>query len=445
MVNRYGNWGGFPASAQSAITPSWRHELGDVFQQLPNGALPYGQGRSYGDSCLADAGTVVSTENLKRFIEADWSTGCIVVEAGMTLSELLMVCLPRGWFLPVTPGTRFVSVGGAVANDVHGKNHHVAGTFGRHVRALELLRSDRGLLRCTAQENERLFAATVGGLGLTGLIVTVELQLIPVASSMMDQRSTRFDHVDEFFDLAEQHDRDFDYSVAWVDCLATGSALGRGHFIAANHSAKGECVAPSEGRLVMPLTPPISPVNRLTLRLFNELYFQRQQKRVVDSMVAVAPFFYPLDGIRHWNRLYGRRGFQQYQCVIPEAVERDVIPAILKAIADSGLGSFLSVLKKCGDIASPGLLSFPMKGTSLALDFPRREQENYRLFARLDAMVSEAGGRLYPAKDSHMQAHNFQEAYPQWVDLEALRDPKLLSAFWRRVALTEKTDIEKNA
>lgn len=430
------SWGRYPRLPQWPHPVNWGDEVPKALSECATqgGALAYGMGRSYGDSCLAASNHVIATRGMDRVLEADWKTGIITAQAGLTLDALIRIALPRGWFLPVTPGTRFVTLGGAVANDVHGKNHHVKGTFGCHVRRLVLYRSDKGVVACSPDERADLFSATVGGLGLTGIIVTVELQLRRVTSNQIEQRSIRFCDLDEFFDLSRQHDPHHEYSVAWFDCIASGKHAGRGRYMAADHSSDGPLIPARTSRLTMPFDPPFSLVNTLTLRAFNTLYYHRQQIKELRSRVSYASFFYPLDGILHWNRMYGRKGFQQYQCVAPRRHAREVIGAVLAEIAHSGTGSFLAVLKQCGDIASPGLLSFPMPGVTLALDFPQREPDNSRLFDKLDALVHEAGGRLYPAKDAHMSAAHFQRAYPDWQRVEALRDPQLLSRFWKRVA-----------
>lgn len=430
------SWGRYPKRPQTVHPIMWPGELPSLLATWDHGrSLPFGCGRSYGDSCLAESDHLIGMRGLDRFISADWDTGRIKAQAGLTLADLIAASLRRGWFVPVTPGTKFVTLGGAIANDVHGKNHHVMGTFGRHVREIELYRSDEGVIRCSRQERPELFAATIGGLGLTGVILSVELQLRPVESGLIAQRSIKFGNLDEFFALSREHDRAHEYTVAWVDCLATGTRVGRGHYITGDHTEGDDRRPARAGRLSVPFDPPISLVNSWSLRGFNTLYYHRQRRRVNRAIVGYDPFFYPLDKLLAWNRMYGRKGFQQYQCVVPSPGARDSIGAIMGEIARSGMGSFLSVLKQCGALASPGLMSFPMAGTSLALDFPQREPGISRLFARLDTIVHEAGGRLYPAKDAHMTATHFRQAYPGWQEVEALRDPILMSHFWKRVAL----------
>ncbi|UVH56625.1 FAD-binding oxidoreductase [Variovorax paradoxus] len=431
------SWGRYPHHPQTAHAVHWPSEVegaaASALAQGSGGTLAFGMGRSYGDSCMAASDHVVAMAGMDRVIAADWETGVVVAQAGLTLGALIDIALPRGWFLPVTPGTKFVTLGGAVANDVHGKNHHVMGTFGCHIRRLALFRTQDGVVDCSPQDNAELFRASVGGLGLTGIVLSVEIQLRRVPSAYMAQRSIKFGGLDEFFDLSEQLDAQHEYAVAWVDCLATGRQAGRGHYIVGNHAQEGGLQVSSAKPKSMPVDPPVSLVNAASLRVFNTLYYHRQQARQVHATVGYDPFFYPLDKLLHWNRMYGRAGFQQYQCVVPFASSRDAIRAVLAEIARSGSGSFLAVLKRCGDVPSPGLLSFPLPGVSLALDFAQRDIANARLFAKLDALIHEAGGRLYPAKDAHMSAVHFQQAYPAWPQVEALRDPHLKSRFWNRV------------
>lgn len=429
------SWGRVPCSPQSAHACRWRTDvsalLGSVVGEHGS-TLPYGNGRSYGDSCLAKSDQVLHMRSLDRFIEVDWQRGVLLAEAGVTLAEILAIAIPRGWFLSVTPGTQFATLGGAMANDVHGKNHHRRGTFGNHVRRFGLLRHDQEILTCSPQDHPQLYAATLGGLGLTGVITWAEIQLMPIRSSQIDRTLVRFNNLAEFFALSAELDHQHEYSVAWIDCLAKGAQAGRGVFIVGEHAPYGSLEVDARAKLHVPLTPPLSLVNNLSLRIFNEGYWRIHPTTRTCKRCSYEPFFYPLDRILHWNRIYGRKGFQQYQCVIPDAVAEVALRDLLNAIALSGQGSFLAVLKRCGDIASPGLLSFPLPGTSLALDFPQKVDLS-ALFARLDTIVREAGGRLYPAKDAHMSGSDFRQAYPAWEQLEALRDSTLISRFWKRV------------
>ncbi|HEX3380867.1 MAG TPA: FAD-binding oxidoreductase [Paraburkholderia sp.] len=429
------SWGRYPYAPQDAHPLAWRDSAASVWRSVRDKertTLMFGNGRSYGDSCLASSGHVIQTLPMDRLILADWQSGILRAEPGITLGQILEVAIPRGWMLPVTPGTKYATLGGAIANDVHGKNHHVRGTFGRHVRCFGLLRSDGTQFECAPHSHADFFAATIGGLGMTGLIIWAEIQLMPVGSSQLEVTSRRFANLDEFFTLAERLDPLHEYSVAWVDCQSRDAALGRGIFMVADHASDGRLEVERRKTRTMPFTAPIPLFNRLTLRAFNELYYRRQKADEVKSIATYDAYFYPLDSVLEWNRIYGRAGFQQYQCVIPVAAAHDATRAILDAISRSGTGSFLAVLKRCGDIQSPGLLSFPLEGTSLALDFPQRDTSNRKLFERLDAIVRESGGRMYPAKDAHMSGEDFRASYPRWEQVEALRDPALLSRFWER-------------
>ncbi|MFC0397217.1 FAD-binding oxidoreductase [Paraburkholderia rhizosphaerae] len=434
-MSKLQSWGHYPHAPQSSHPLAWRDAIQTELERVSTRfgtTLAFGNGRSYGDSCLAATDHVLHMRGVGRFISADWTAGILRAEAGVTLGDVLALAVPRGWMLPVTPGTQFVTLAGAVANDVHGKNHHLRGTFGRHVRRFSLLRSDRSPSECAPGENDELFRATIGGLGLTGVIEWVEIQLMPVQSSRISTTSIRFDNLDGFFALSNELDSQHEYAVAWVDCLASGASLGRGIYMCGDHATDGDLSMPAARVRTVPFALPLSLINRYTLRPFNALYYRRQLHRTAHADVDLLRFLYPLDSILHWNRIYGRRGFQQHQCVIPESAARDALRAILSAIARSGSGSFLAVLKRCGTLESPGLLSFPMPGVSLALDFPQHARRNDALFAQLDAIVCDAGGRQYPAKDAHMSGACFRAAYPAWQQLERNRDPALMSRFWQR-------------
>jgi FAD/FMN-containing dehydrogenase len=433
--NSLTSWGRYPRFPQQGLPIHWQEDvpraLAKSAELLP--ALAYGCGRSYGDSCLAVSDQVLVMSGMNHLLSANWQSGVVVAEAGLTLAELIRVALPKGWFPPVTPGTKFVTLGGAVANDVHGKNHHVMGTFGRYVKRLTLYRSNEGVITASPTERPEVFAATLGGLGLTGVILTVDLQMRPVASARIEERRLRFGGLDEFFELADRYDQDYEHTVAWIDCLAGGRSLARGHYIAGNHAADGDLKWEEPRSLPMLIDPPFSLVNAASLRAFNAFVYYGQLRRDVRRYVGYDAFLYPLDRLLGWNHMYGRAGFQQYQCVVPHANSRETIRSVVSEIAKSGTGSFLAVLKRCGQLPSLGLMSFPMHGISLALDFPQGAQGNRPLFDKLDALVHDAGGRLYPAKDAHMSAIHFQRAYPAWEQVEALRDPQLMSRFWRRV------------
>lgn len=419
-------WGQLPALP--AAEERWWDDRHAALPAVDGSLLAYGNGRSYGDVCLNAGGTLLHARGLRRFIAFDAESGRLVCEAGVLLSEILDIFVPRGWLLPVTPGTRFITVGGAIANDVHGKNHHRAGTFGRFVHRFELLRSDGSRRICSPTGNADWFAATVGGLGLTGLITWAEIGLRRIAGPGVRVESRRFHGLDEFFDLNAEAEQRHEYTVAWIDCLAR---TPRGILMGGDHAEAGEAVAdPPKQPLGVPLTPPFSLINGASLRAFNWAYFHRP---LADTAVLhYVPYFYPLDGIGHWNRLYGSKGFYQYQCVLPSAA-REALAELLSAIAASGQGSFLAVLKTFGEIASPGLLSFPMPGITLALDFSNGGAASLALFARLDAIVAAAGGRLYPAKDARTSGDFFRRSTPHILEFTHFIDPRFSSDFWRRM------------
>ncbi len=433
---RYASWGRFPAVSQQGKTLAWRT---DPLPEPCEGTatlLPFGNGRSYGDVCLNRGGTVLSTAALRHFIAFDADTGVLRCESGVTLQDIQRFALPQGWMLEVSPGTAHVTVGGAVANDVHGKNHHKAGSFGCAVRAFELLRSDGERLVCTPHANSRLFGATIGGMGLTGLLTWVELQLRKVVGPWLREDSLKFSNLDAFFKLSDASADDFEYTVSWIDCLAAGESLGRGLFSRANHAAEGEAgrlPRRESARFALPVAPPFSLVNNLSLRLFNAFWYARQRERRVSRTTHYSSFFYPLDAIANWNLMYGPRGMLQYQCVLPGTDGRAAMQEMLRTIAASGRGSFLAVLKVFGDVASPGMLSFPREGVTLALDFPN-QPDVFRLLDRLDAMTLEVGGAVYPAKDARMSAATFRAGFPQWEAFSEFVDPAFSSSFWRRVA-----------
>jgi FAD/FMN-containing dehydrogenase len=419
-------WGNLPAHP-AADERCWG-ERNAPLPLVEGSLLPYGNGRSYGDVCLNSGATLLHSRGLDHLISFDVESGVLLCEAGVLLADILDVFVPRGWFLPVTPGTRFVTVGGAIANDVHGKNHHQAGTFGCHVRRFELLRSDGSRRICSLNENADWFAATIGGLGLTGMLTWVEMALKRIDGPAVLVENIRFTGLDEFFALNAAAEAQHEYSVAWIDCLA---ATPRGILMAGDHAASGAAPAPANRPLSFPLTLPVSAINTLTLRAFNFAYYHRPLP--ARTVVHYAPYFYPLDGILHWNRLYGRQGFYQYQCVLPLAA-RDALSEILRSIATSGQGSFLAVLKTFGEVSSPGMLSFPMPGITLALDFPNRGVPTRALFDRLDAIVSSVGGRLYAAKDARMAGDFFRRSYPRFNEFSGFVDPKFSSDFWRRIS-----------
>ncbi len=425
------SWGGLVARDSTVLAPDvW---LADpAGQQAP--VLAHGNGRSYGDSCLNDGGILIDGRGLDRILAFDRENGLITCEAGVLLDTILKLVAPEDWFLPVMPGTAFVTVAGALANDVHGKNHHRAGTFGRHVRAFELVRSDGVRLICAPDLNGELFAASIGGFGLTGLITQVTLQLMKIASPAVAQETIRFQGLDRFFELAAESDATHDYTVAWIDALADGARFGRGVFFRANHAPASDLPLPRAPRMLpFPLKLPFPLINRWSLGAFNALYRAAQPRRPEPRRIPYRPFFFPLDRINDWNRAYGPAGLRQFQCAIPMAEARPAVEEMLRRTLAAGETSFLTVLKLFGNAPSPGLMSFPIAGATLTLDFPHRGERTLKLLDELDRIAMAAGGRVNPYKDARMSPATFEASFPHWRDFARHVDPGFSSGFWRRV------------
>ncbi|MDP3175699.1 MAG: FAD-binding oxidoreductase [Phenylobacterium sp.] len=419
------SWGGAARPLQHVARPRFADQLPGLLRQAPaGGALAVGLARSYGDSGLNSAGGLIDMSGLDRLIVFDAENGVVRAEAGLSLEALLKLLAPRSMFTTTTPGTAQVTLGGAVANDVHGKNHHSAGAFGCGVRRL-------GLLRTTGEQMELapgdpLFAATIGGLGLTGVITWVELQLAQITGPYIDNEDVPFGDLGGFFDLAAESAGAWEHTAAWIDV-----GRGRGIFSRGAWTSQGE--GPQrKGRLSAPIEPPVSPLNPLSLRVFNEVVFAAKSMGVRRRTVPYSAALHPLDSVAGWNRLYGRKGFWQHQSVVPAPSARDAVAEMLGAVAKAGEGSFLSVLKTFGERASPGLLSFPRGGATLAMDFPARGPGVLKLMDRLDAIVREAGGRIYAAKDGRMSADMMRAGYPRLDEFLQHLDPGLSSDFARR-------------
>ncbi|MGA2353821.1 MAG: FAD-binding oxidoreductase [Terriglobales bacterium] len=426
------SWGRYPKTAHARVyKPAWNDEVREILENAaPDSLLPYGLGRSYGDSCLNAGRGLIDCRRLNRILGFDESSGVVRCEGGVSLSAIIDVFLPKGWFLPVTPGTRFVTVGGAVANDVHGKNHHCAGTFGAHVRQIGLHRSDEGLVTCSPRENSDMLHATIGGLGLTGVIAWADIQLKRVSGPWIDADLVPFESLDSFLYLSRESDGRFEYTVAWLDCFS-GRNL-RGIFFRGNHAAgRVENVHRKRGPKV-PFALPGWILNRYSVKAFNTAYYKLHARKKGATVLPYDSFFYPLDSIRQWNLLYGKHGFLQYQCVIP-ATNMDAIEELLERIARSGMGSFLGVLKQFGSAPPAGMLSFPRPGLTIALDFAMRGERTLHLMQSLDEVVQQSGGALYPAKDARMSPALFAASFPRWRSFVPYIDPKMSSSFWRRV------------
>ena len=429
------SWGRVIRREQRVAFPRFREDLQRLLSSDGSGTvLPVGSRRSYGDSVLNSEGRIISMAGLDRFMALDLVTGILRAEAGVTLGEVMRRVVPHGFFLPVTPGTRFVTLGGAIANDVHGKNHHRAGTFGRHVLSIGLLRHNGETITATAQDSGGLFGATIGGLGLTGLMEWAEIKLQPIKSSQLDVDIIPYGDLSDFWEIADASSITHEHTVAWIDCTTGGSRTGRGIFSRANWSCEGSLIPHNDDkRFQVPLDAPNGLLNRLTVGVFNQFYHAAQRRKAGSLRQHYSQFFHPLDGIANWNRLYGRKGFWQYQCVIPKHSMKEAIAELLRAIIASGQASFLTVLKTFGTLQSPGLLSFPMEGATLALDFCNRGTDTFALFERLDAIVRDAKGRLYAAKDGRIPQDMWTIGYPEFERFLTCTNSSFSSDFLRRI------------
>jgi len=445
LITALSGWGRYPAQTCNLYRP----ERYADFRPNSTCLIARGQGRSYGDASLNESGGVMLTERLNRLLDIDVSKGILRAESGVTLAEILPVIVPQGWFLPVTPGTKFVSLGGCIAADVHGKNHHHEGAFSQYVIGIELILADGRQVSCSPTENSELFWATMGGMGLTGLIGEVTIQLIPVQNGSMMVQHIAADNLEQLFHLLEDPEKDDRYTVAWIDSLARGRQLGRGIAMFGHHATAEEL--PSDlkytgkaknGRSIPFDLPPLL-LNPFSIGAFNALYFRHEGGKRKPFVCGYDPYFYPLDAIGHWNRLYGKRGFVQYQCVIPQITAFEGIKALLLELSGSRRPSFLAVLKRLGNQGN-GMLSFPMNGYTLALDLPIRNQGLFLLLDELDKIVLQHGGRVYLAKDARLSPETFRSMYPrydEWLKIKNSIDPENIfsSSLSRRLKIGADT------
>lgn len=440
------SWNNYP---KIDTTLKFMHSQGDVFKNLEVlqfNTIARGNGRCYGDGAT-NPHIVLSTLTLDKMLDFDEESGLLIAEAGVTLADIVDTFSPRGWFLPVTPGTKLITLGGAVASDVHGKNHHVAGTFGQHILWLDIITAEKGLVRASLQENTDLFHATCGGQGLTGIIVQLALQLVKIPSTWIKQYSVKAKNLTEIMEAFEQYESS-PFSVAWIDCIKTGADMGRSILMCGDFACKEELRPEFSGKelnakrprtLSIPFDFPSIALNPFSVKAFNALYYGKAPAGTKESFVSYNTFFYPLDSIDMWNRIYGKRGFLQYQFVLPKEAGKEGLPFILDRIAKSGLGSFLAVLKLFGKQENPkGNISFPTEGYTLALDFPI-SKKLFPLLDELDAIVLDYGGRHYLTKDARMASDTFKKGYgtllDDFLEVKAAWDPKGIfsSSQWQRL------------
>ena len=428
-----------PPGGGAAVRPGGR--------AVGRAVIPRGLGRAYNNAAQCAGGVVISTAGLNRIIELDTATGLVTCEAGVSLEQLMVAGLPAGWFVPVSPGTRQVTVGGAIAADVHGKNHHVAGSFARHVRSFELVLPGGEPRTVTEQSDPALFWATAGGMGLTGLITRATIQLKPVASSRVRVDTVRTADIDETMAVLAAHDRRHGYTVAWSDSMARGAALGRSVVTSGDFAEPSDLPAADAkdpfafrpgARLGVPAAFPPGVINRYTVGLANAAYYRKAPRSRSGEIQDIGTFFHPLDGIRNWNLVYGPGGFRQYQYVVPFGAEAAVRRSF-ELVSQARAPSFVTVLKRFGP-GDEGPLSFPMAGWTLALDFPARTPGLAGLLGALDRLVVENGGRVYLAKDSRVPPDVLAEMYPRLGEFRNLRaelDPAglLASDLSRRLGL----------
>jgi FAD/FMN-containing dehydrogenase len=423
-------WGHCPVVQCLSYRPEKRRELSTLITQHKGHLLARGLGRSYGDAPLQPAG-VLRTDRLDHMISFDAATGVVRAQAGVTLAELMEVIIPRGWFPPVIPGTKYVTLGGAFACNVHGKNHYREGDFAEHVSSIRMLLADGSYIECSPTLNSSLFWATAGGMGMTGVIEEVTLRLKPITSASLHNVTTRIANIEDMIAAFEKARDDADYMIGWIDHMATGKDVGRGLFSAGNHISAEEggaplpAFTPGKPRFSLPVFFPSLTLNRYSMALHNLLHFKKYKQMENFETVGFDGFFHPLDSIRHWNRLYGKRGFFQYQCIIPDSPEvAKQLREFLQALQDQKQFSFLGIIKYHRE--SKGMLPFGMRGYSLALDFPNTARVR-ALLPQMDRWVLSHGGRIYLAKDAMMNADTFRKMYPQsesWLAAVRQADPE---------------------
>ena len=423
-------WGRLKAPPQATIS---LNDLSDAYKSIKNSAksgIPYGLGRSYGDVSLNPNGIVWKTNKLDKYVSFNESTGLLCCESGVTLQSIQRLLAPRGWGLPVSPGTQMVTVGGAIANDVHGKNHCTHGSFGNNVNEIVLMRTTGEIIECGPTKNSGWFSATVGGLGLTGVILTAKIQLKKFTNPWMDIETLHFNNLEEFFSIHESSKSHWEHTVSWIDPT---SKTNRGFYMRGNPSTIDKPDKSMARTRSIKFSPPLSLVNKYSYRPLNIAYYYKQKIGPSKKTIHYESFLYPLDNLLDWNKLYGPNGFFQYQCLVPPENGLHSLKTILDSVRSSGVSSFLNVLKIFGSQSSVGMLGFPGAGVTIAIDFPNQGKRTALLFESLDKIVSESGGKLYAAKDARMPPDIFKSGYPKSDEFLTYRDPGLSSGFSQRI------------
>jgi len=443
MIKPIANWGNYPVIESNEESFVFDEQL-DKLMSKEQPFITRGNGRCYGDASLADR--TISTLKFDKILSFDATAGVFECQSGITLDQILTVIVPKGWFLPVTPGTKFITIGGALASDVHGKNHHVDGSISNHVLDFDLVLASGDVITCSPSVNSELFEATCGGMGLTGVISRVKFSLKKIETSFIKQKQIKAANLQELIELFNTY-KDYTYSVAWIDCLKKGEHFGRSILMLGEHASVNELHGnlksnplklPGNKQITFPVNMPSWVLNQFTVKAFNFLYYGKNFKKEINNVVSYEPFFYPLDKVLHWNRLYGKKGFVQYQFVLPLDAKQGLIE-ILTRISDEGLGSFLAVLKVFGKQES--MISFPKEGYTLALDFPVRG--NLLAFLdELDQLVLKYNGRLYMSKDARMKPEMLIAGYPELDKFKSIvkkynPDGKMRSAQSDRLLLTD--------
>ena len=408
-------WGRYPIIEANILTPQSQSECAHLIKD-GGSLIARGLGRSYGDSAISSS--VIESSHLNHYTEFDDVNGVITCEAGVLLREILQLAVHRGWFLGVTPGSSFVTVGGAIASDVHGKNHHINGTFSEYVESFELMLGTGEIVIVSRTNLPDLFRATCGGMGLTGVILAATIKLKPIKSNSIIQTTIKTKCLEEVCDQFENN-LSSTYSVAWIDCLANGKQLGRSLLMLGEHAQEGALEIVNSKVINLPFMMPKELLNNYSIKAFNSLYYHKVRSDKKISTISLQSYFYPLDSIGNWNRLYGKAGFVQYQFALPKAAGVNGLRKILNTIANSQEGSFLAVLKTFGE-SNQNYLSFPIEGYTLALDF-KVSEKTIQLIKKLDLMVADLGGRLYLTKDALMSEKMFKTTYPNWQEFEKVR------------------------